>query len=105
MVFQQRSVDFGPVKKGETRKHTYSFTNLGDVPLEVELISACDCTSVDFDYKVYKPGESGLIHIVFDSEEKDEPETIDIDILLKNTLPGTDIPIIERLEYSFSIVK
>jgi hypothetical protein len=102
-AFQERSVDFGAVKKGEKRTFTYAFTNLGDTPLEVDLISACDCTEVEFDYRPYKPGESGTIHIVFDSAEKDEPEVIQIDILLKNTFPGTDIPIIERLEYSFSI--
>jgi peptidoglycan-associated lipoprotein len=105
MQFKSRTVDFGKVKKGEKREHVYSFTNEGDTPLEVELISACDCTEVFFEYKTYKPGESGLIRIVFDSAEKDEAEVIDIDILLKNTFPGTDIPIIERLAYSFDIIK
>ena len=102
-VFPERSVDLGTVKKGEKRNHTFTFTNQGDTPLEVDLISACDCTTVDFDYRPYKPGETGTIKVTFDSSEKDEPEVISIDILLKNTLPGTDIPIIERLEYSFSI--
>ncbi|MBK7334760.1 MAG: DUF1573 domain-containing protein [Saprospirales bacterium] len=105
MTFPQRSVDFGKVKKGDKREYTYTFTNLGDTPLEVDLISACDCTTVEFDYRPYKPGESGRIKIIFDSTEKDEAETIDIDILMKNTLPGTDIPIIERVEYKFDIVK
>ncbi|MBK7410293.1 MAG: DUF1573 domain-containing protein [Saprospirales bacterium] len=105
MTFAQRSFDLGKVKKGEKRSLTYTFTNQGDQPLEVDLISACDCTTIDFNYKPYQPGESGVIKVVFDSAEKDEAETIDIDILLKNTLPGTDIPIIERIEYSFDIVK
>lgn len=105
MAFEGRTVDFGSVKKGEKRTHVYTFANMGDAVLEVDLISACDCTTVEFDYKPYKPGETGTIKIIFDSAEKDEPETIDIDILLKNTMPGTDIPIIERLAYSFSIVK
>jgi peptidoglycan-associated lipoprotein len=105
MQFENRIVDFGKVKKGEKREYTYIFTNQGDTPLTVDLISACDCTTVDFDYKTYKPGESGRINIIFDSAEKDEAETIDIDILLRNIHPGTDIPIIERLAYSFDIIK
>ena len=105
MVFAQRSVDFGKVKRGEKREYTYTFTNEGELPLEVDLISACDCTAVDFNYKPYKPGEKGEIRIVFDSSEKDAPETIEIEILLKNTLPGTDIPIIEKLSYTFDIVR
>ena len=105
MTFPQRTFDLGNVKKGEKRSLTYTFTNLGDQVLEVELISACDCTTVDYDYKPVRPGETGVIRMVFDSSEKDEAETINIDILLKNTFPGTDIPIIERLEYSFDITK
>ncbi|MCB9284959.1 MAG: DUF1573 domain-containing protein [Lewinellaceae bacterium] len=105
MSFAQRSFDLGKVKKGEKRSLTYTFTNLGDQVLEVDLISACDCTTVDYDYKPVNPGESGVIKMVFDSSEKEEAETINIDILLKNTLPGTDVPIIERLEYSFDIIK
>ena len=105
MDFDRRLVDFGKVKKGEKREFTYTFTNTGDTTLEVDLISSCDCTTVGFDYKPYKPGESGQIRIIFDSSEKDGSELIDIEILLKNTLPGTDIPIIEHLEYSFDIAK
>lgn len=105
MSFSKRSVDFGKVKKGEKREFTYTFTNHGTVPLEVDLISSCDCTTIHFDYKPYRPGETGLVKVVFDSAEKDGPETVEIEILLKNTLPGTDIPIIEKLEYSFDIIK
>jgi len=105
MSFEQRAFDLGAVKKGEKRAFEYTFTNRGDELLEVDLISACDCTEVEYDYKPIPPGGSGTIKMVFDSAEKDEAETISVDILLKNMLPGTDIPIIERLEYSFEIIK
>jgi hypothetical protein len=106
MDFDQREVEFGLVKKGEKRSHTYRFTNRGDTPLIIEIISACDCTTVDYKSgKPYAPGASGEINIVFDSSEKDEAEEIVIDIILENMEPGLDIPIFEQLIYTFDIEK
>ena len=105
MEFKERIVDFGTVKKGEKRHHVYEFTNRGDVDLEIEIITACDCTTLDWTQKVIQPGETGIIDAVFDSSEKDYGETIDIDIILKNVEPETDLPIIERVQYVFEIEK
>lgn len=106
MQFDTRRVDFGKVKKGEKREHTFRFINMGTAPLVIDLISACDCTTVTYDQgKAYQPGESGSIHIVFDSTEKDASETVGIELFLKNTIPGTDVPIMEELEYSFDLIK
>ena len=106
MHFDQRVVNFGKMKRGEKRTHVYEFVNLGDTPLILDLVSACDCTTLTYEEgKVYKPGEKGQIKIVFDSTEKEESEEIDIDILLGNMEPGTDRPIFEVLRYSFEIVK
>lgn len=105
MDFEERIVDFGTVKKGEKRHHVYEFTNSGDVDLEIEIITACDCTTLEWTETPVKPGEKGMVDVIFDSKEKDYGETIDIDIILKNTEPGTDLPIIERLQYAFEIEK
>jgi len=69
------------------------------------LIQACDCTTIEHnDAKTYAPGESGTIKITFDSKDKDEDETITIDIYLEqNDKKG--LPILEMLEYSFKLVK
>jgi peptidoglycan-associated lipoprotein len=107
MHFEERVIDFGPVKKGEKRSTAFTFTNKGDAPLQIDIITSCDCTTLEYDaYKTYAVGESGTISVVFDSTEKDASETdVDIDIILKNTFPGTDIPILERLQYTFQIVE
>ncbi len=105
MDFEQRVIDLGEVKKGEKRTFTYKFTNRGDVPLEIELISSCDCTSVEYDEGPYPPGASGVLKVTFDSTEKDESEEVTIDIILKNEEPGKHIPIIEQLAYRFTLVK
>ncbi len=105
MDFEQRIIDLGPVKKGEKRTFTYKFTNRGNVPLIIDLISSCDCTHVTYEQGPYPPGASGVLKVTFDSSEKDESEEVTIDIILKNEEPGTHIPIIEQLAYRFTLVK
>jgi peptidoglycan-associated lipoprotein len=105
MQFEQRMVDFGKVKKGETREHTYVFTNLGDVPLEIDIATSCDCTSLDYSTSSVPPGGKGKIKIVFDSSSKSVKEFIDVDIFLKNIDPAVNAPIFERVKYTFDIEK
>lgn len=105
MKFENRMVELGKVKKGEKRAITYTFKNVGDTDLEIDLISACECTTLDYSTAVVKPGETGTIKAVFDSSKKDESETIDIDIYLKNMDPEMDMPIMEMLRYSYELEK
>ena len=107
MHFEQRTLQLGSVQKGQKRSFEYTFTNKGDTDLIIDLISACDCTSTNQDDLVgkrFKPGQSGTIEVVFDSTEKDEDETIDVDIYLRNDDPQGN-PIVEMLNYSFSLDK
>jgi peptidoglycan-associated lipoprotein len=105
MQFDERIVDFGKVKKGEVREHLYTFTNLGDVPLAIDIASGCDCTTLDYSTAQVKPGEQGTIKVVFDSSKKDEDETVDVDIYLKNMDPEINAPIFERIQYIYELVK
>ncbi len=102
MEFKHRSFTLGTVPKGETREFQYEFTNRGDTDLVIDLISACDCTTTDYSTRPYKPGETGVIKVVFDSSEKDEAETIDVDVYLRNNDNQGNF-IIEMLNYSFEI--
>lgn len=103
MTFEKDFVDFGMVKKGEQRTHIYKFTNTGEADLVIDLITACDCTTLTYDKtKPYKPGESGTIKAVFDSSDKETSETIDIDIILQNE-DENGYPLIERVRYRFDI--
>jgi peptidoglycan-associated lipoprotein len=101
---EERIISFGQVKRGEKRSHTFEFSNLGSVDLLIDIISSCDCTTVTYEKGPYKPGQKGQIHIVFDSTEKEESESTDIDILLENTVPSTGAPIIETLRYTFELI-
>ena len=102
MTFEKRLVHLGKIKKGDQIPISYTFTNTGDADLEIDLISVCDCTTVkERPYLPIKPGEKGRIDVVFDSNQKDESETIEIDIWLKHIDPVLDMPVLERLQYDF----
>ncbi|MEM1214369.1 MAG: OmpA family protein [Bacteroidota bacterium] len=103
MTFETRSHSLGEVAKGEKRSFTYTFTNEGDTDLIIDLVSACDCTSTNQDDLVgkrFQPGESGTLEVTFDSTEKDESETIDVDIYLRND-DNQGNPIVEMLKYDY----
>lgn len=105
LEFDYRKFNLGPVKKGQKREMSYTFTNRGKVPAQVMLIQACECTTTEHDNsKIYQPGESGTIEVIFDSTEKDADETITIDVFLEQ-VDKNDTPIVEVLEYSFKLIK
>ncbi len=103
--FNTRLIELGEVKKGETKEMQFEFTNVGTDAIEIDLVSSCECTTVEYPRKEIKPGESGKLEVVFDSTEKEESETVDIDIILKNIVPETDAPHFEILNYSFILVE
>lgn len=105
MQFKERTIDFGVVPKGEKRYHTFEFTNEGDTDLIISIVSACECTIADYSTQPVKPGGSSYIDVTFDSAEKDEAETISIDIFLENEEPDTGNPIMEQIKYKFDIKK
>ncbi len=104
MKFKSRMIPLGAVKKGEKRTFKYEFTNIGDTPLEISLVSACDCTTTDYSTDPVAPGATGVIHVIFDSTDKDESEVIDVDVILENVDPKTDYPIIEQLKYTYDLI-
>lgn len=105
MTFNKKMHDFGKVKRGEIKETVFEFTNTGTAPLEIDLVSACDCTTTDYPIRAIAPGEKGEIKVVFDSTEKEESEVIDVDIFLKNEDPATGAPIIEMVQYKFELVQ
>ena len=105
LQFDKRELDLGDVRHGTARSFEYTFTNTGKVPAKIMLIQACSCTTYTHDNsKVYGPGESGIIKVTFDSTEKEEDETITIDIYLEQT-DSRDMPILEMVEYKYHLTK
>jgi peptidoglycan-associated lipoprotein len=106
LKFTEEMYDFGQVRKGEKRKHTFIFYNAGDAPFTIDLISACDCTSFEEDItgETFQPGEKGRLPIIFDSSEKEESETIDIDIFLQET-DENGMQLMKTVRYKFELVR
>ncbi len=106
MRFDKKIIDLGTVRKGEKREMTFGFMNTGNQPLEFEMISSCECTTLEWPQgKIIKPGEKGTIKAIFDSTEKEIGETTDIEIVMKQDDPKTRTPLLYKLQYKFSLVK
>lgn len=105
MHFEKRFEQLGNVKQGETRELLFPFVNKGETPLIISIATACSCTTLEYERGVeIKPGQQSVLKATFDSTTKTLGEIIDIDIILENTTPN-GMPIIERLQYQFEIVK
>ncbi len=101
MTFDNSLHQFGKMKKGEKASHTYKFTNTGDTPLEIEIISACDCTTLEWaEGKIVQPGESGEIKATFDSGHNGE----DTGFVSKDiTIVANTEPIVVVLYYTATV--
>jgi peptidoglycan-associated lipoprotein len=98
-------VEYGKVKKGDKREHTYKFQNISKEDIDIMICTACDCTTLDWTSKTIKPGEFGEINTIFNSKEKDKPETITITIILKNTDPVLHYPIVDEVKFHFDLIE
>lgn len=103
LKWEKDFVDFGKVKKGDSRDFTYKFTNIAKENVEIMICTACTCTTLDWTTKVLKPGESGEVNAHFDSKEKDKGETINITVILKNNDPVMGYPIVDEVKFKFEL--
>lgn len=103
VTWDKKTVELGPVKKGERRSLYYEFTNTSGEPVQIDIVDACQCTTVDFPRGVIEPGQKGRLDVTFDSAEKNAAETISINVIFKNT-HSNGVPRIEIVEYKFDLV-
>ena len=103
MTFDKVMHDFGNINIGDKKRTNYTFTNTGTVDLEIDIVTSCHCTTLDYSTTPVKPGESGVISIVFDSSSKKEDEEIVITIVLKNEYPENGYPIVEEVKYTYHL--
>lgn len=65
--WDQQTIDLGKVRLGETRDLEYTFTNVGQKALEIELVTSCKCTQLEWPVVPIQPGEKGTITVTYDS--------------------------------------
>ena len=86
ITFDNAHHNFGDVPQGQLREKIYSFTNTGDGPLDIELVTSCTCTELEWPRKTIYPGERGALLVVFNSAGKEGITKVDVDIIA-NTEP------------------
>lgn len=68
IVLGTDSFEFGEVVNGVIAEKDLTITNNGGAPLVIEEIStSCGCTTAEANPSAINPGESGVLHIEFDS--------------------------------------
>ena len=109
MRFEKKTISFGTVKMGQHPTHTFYYKNNGREPVEIEIVSACDCTEVEYSKKPVVVGATGFIKATFMSERA--PEAInkefdkEITIVLKNKYPDTGYPMVETLKIKGNVIE
>ena len=68
IVLGADAFEFGEVVNGVIAEKDLTITNNGGVPLIIEEVStSCGCTMAEVNPSAINPGESGVLHIEFDS--------------------------------------
>lgn len=69
--FEKPVVDFGTVKRGQKLTASFQFKNVGKGLLTIQGVqAACDCTTPEaIKGKVFGPGETGTIEVIFDTKD------------------------------------
>ncbi len=109
MTFDKKMVDFGQIKMGDTPSTVYNFTNTGDAPLDIEIITGCDCTELDWTRSTVEPGQKGFVSAKYNSnkaEEDDHKKPLEkyVDIVLKQKHPANGYPLVESVKFKVFIV-
>lgn len=88
--FHHESHDFGKVNKTDVLRHTFEFTNIGEVPLNiVKIINNSSVLGVDFDTKSYLPGESGVITVNYAVQDVKDNVTLQSFQVIANANPAS----------------
>jgi len=67
ITFVEQTIDIGEVKLGDKRDLVFEFTNTGTDFLQIDLVTSCNCTSIDWPQGPIAPGASGKLEVTYDS--------------------------------------
>lgn len=89
--FETENHDFGTITEGEMAKHDFVFTNTGKSPLIITNASgSCGCTVPEWPREPIAPGETGRIHVEFNSNNRTGNQTKTV-TLSANTVPNKKV--------------
>lgn len=106
MTFENENIKLGKLKKGEVKKFDYVFTNTGSDIIEIDIVSGCDCTTLDYPVGKILPDKKATIKVTFDSAKKEGNEkSTDVDLYLKNINTKTGQRILKILKFEYEFVQ
>jgi hypothetical protein len=95
MKFEKPLHDFGKIRAGEKVNYDFKFTNTGKSPLIItDAVATCGCTKPVWPHTPIKPGESGNVHVTFDSATKKGLQDKMITITANTNPPQTMVHLI-----------
>ncbi|MBK7738975.1 MAG: DUF1573 domain-containing protein [Saprospiraceae bacterium] len=86
--FDSSTYHFGELVQGQILDKEIWFTNTGTSDLQIELITACECTTLDWTRLPVAPGARSKIKIRYNSKDKDGPQIVDVEVIA-NTEPAS----------------
>ena len=90
MTFAKESHDFGQVNEGDKVVFDFFFTNTGKSALIISNATAtCGCTVPEYPKQPLAPGNTGIIHVLFNSTGKSGMQN-KIITLTTNTFKGNE---------------
>lgn len=97
--FEKSEYNFGVVTEGDTVKYDFKFTNVGKKELLIANAAAsCGCTVPSFPKEAIKPGESGVIKVMFNSKGKEGAIDKTVTITANTQPQQTMVKIIGKVE-------
>ena len=103
--WEQQQLDLGHIAKGDKVSKSYTFINISEQEVEIDLVSTCECTEAKWTQGKIGPGEEGKVEFTFDSAKKDVAEPIDVDVYFLNINPKSGRPYSSFLSYIFDFAE
>ena len=97
IVFSKEKINFGEVTERQVVELDFAFENKGKSPLLItRAYSTCGCTVPEWPQTPLAPGESGVIHVRFDTDGKSGMQRKPI-YIMANTLPSRNTVYLEGM--------
>ena len=87
ITWEQQTLHLGEVKLGDSKSMKFNFTNTGSANLEIELVTSCKCTTLDWPRQPIAPGEQGVVSVTYDSTDQALGELFKTVDIIANTDP------------------